>query len=223
VGFYFKSKGTTVPSHVDSRDSTAAGFGDFVNFKGRVTKSEAAIKGFTFQYDKGDQNFGKEVVGIRALGSDDKRVSYKVTSHFCDLDNSSSFHGSVVVLVLAEAWPLHDASAATPPIDFKSTTINFEASPKSSRILPGSVHFKRPVKWAQAMLKGFLMEYVNTDQDFFLQRVGVNRVTIEGDVVNFETYFQLEDVMVARGENPAKSDKQIRGSIDVVVLAALKS
>ncbi len=72
------------------------------------------------------------------------------------------------------------------------------------------------------MLKGFLMEYVNTDQDFFLQRVGVSKVTVEDDVVNFETYFQLEDVMVARGEDPAESDKQIRGSIDVVVLAALQ-
>jgi len=73
------------------------------------------------------------------------------------------------------------------------------------------------------MLQGFNMEYVNTDQDFFLQRVGVHNVTVEGDVVNFEAYFTLEDVMVARGEDPAKSDKQVRGSIDVVVLAALES
>ena len=218
MAFNFKMTGIKVSSHLDSRDSTAV-FGDSVSFQGKVIKAEAALRGFHFQYDKGDQNFGKEAVGISSHKLDDKKVRYKVNAHFCDLDNTSSFHGSVGVLVLADvSQVVNDAT----PIAFKSTRINFDASPKSSRILPGSVHFARPVKWAQAMLKGFLMEYVNTDQDFFLQRVGVSKVTVEDDVVNFETYFQLEDVMVARGENPAKSDKQIRGSIDVVVLAALQ-
>lgn len=217
MAFHFLPQGTNV-SHVDSRDSTKV-FGGSVSFQGKVTKAETAIKGFHFQYEKGDQNFGKEAVGIRTHKIKDKKVSYDAFGHFCDLDNSTSFQGSVAVLVLADvSQVVNDAT----PIDFKSTRINFDASPKSSRILPGSVHFARPVKWAQAMLKGFLMEYVNTDQDFFLQRVGVSKVTVNDDVVNFEAYFQLEDVMVARGEDPAKSDKQIRGSIDVVVLAALE-
>jgi hypothetical protein len=219
VGVRFISKGIKVPSHVDSRKHTAV-FGDLVSFQGKVTKAEAAITGFHFQYIAGDQNFGKEAVGISSLKLDNKKVRCQVACHFCDLDNSSSFLGSVGVLVFADVSQTENDAT---PIDFKSTRINFDASPKSSRILPGSVHFPRPVKWAQAMLKGFLMEYVNTDQDFFLQRVGVSKVTVEDDVVNFEAYFQLEDVMVARGEDPAESGKQIRGSIDVVVLAALKS
>jgi hypothetical protein len=219
VGFYFKSKGTKVASRVDSRDNIKAIAKGVVTFDGKVTKAETALTGFNFEYDEGDQNFGKEGVDISSFVVKDQ-VSYQVSCLFCDLDNSSSFHGSVGVLVLAEVSEVKSDPTRT---DFQSTRVKFDASPKSHRILPGSVHFKKPVKWAQAMLKGFVMEYVNTDQDFFLQRVGVHKVTVEDDVVNFEVYFQLEDVMVARGENPAKSDKQIRGAVDVLVLAALKN
>ena len=218
MGLSFKSKTTTVPSHVDSRESNPASFRDQVTFNSSVMKAETALKGFHFEYDHGDQNFGKETVGAHSVKIDGKKVSYKVFCHFCDLDSSSSFHGSVTTLVLADANPFEGSHRTR--IELKSTTITFDASPKSGRVLPGSVHFQNPVKWAQAMLKGFEMEYVNTDQDFFLQRVGVSKVTVDDDVVNFEAYFQLEDVMVARGENPSKSDKQVRGSIDVVVLAA---
>ena len=220
MGLSFKSKITTVPSHVDSRESKTV-FSNKVTFDSDVTKAETALKGFQFQYDDGDQNFGKETVGASSGSFDGKKVSYQVVSHFCDLDNESSFHGFVSTLVLADTTGF--AGPHPTVTDFKSTRITFDASPKASRELPGSVHFQRPVKWAQAMLQGFNMEYVNTDQDFFLQRVGVHNVTVEGDVVNFEAYFTLEDVMVARGEDPAKSDKQVRGSIDVVVLAALES
>ena len=220
MGISFQSKVTTVPSHVDSRESKKV-FSDKVTFDNKVTKAETALKGFFLQYDDGDQNFGKETIGARGVSFDGKKVSYDVSCHFCDLDNKSSFHGSVNTLVLAETFGFEGPNKTL--TDFRSTRITFDASPKSSRFLPGSIHFERPVKWAQAMLKNFEMEYVNTDQDFFLQRVGVHEVTIDDDVVNFEVYFQLEDVMVARGEDPAKSGKQVRGSVEVVVLAALES
>jgi len=88
-----------VASRVDSRDNIKAIAKGVVTFDGKVTKAETALTGFNFEYDEGDQNFGKEGVDISSFVVKNQ-VSYQVSCLFCDLDNSSSFHGSVDVPII---------------------------------------------------------------------------------------------------------------------------
>jgi hypothetical protein len=79
----------------------------------------------------------------------------------------------------------------------------------------GHAKFAKPVAAAEAALRGFRIQYSKKDDDHNIlnQRIVVQILKIDDDVVNFRVFFNVED---------DESKHAFTGAVEVVVIAQLK-
>ncbi|HXU35369.1 MAG TPA: hypothetical protein VN937_03330 [Blastocatellia bacterium] len=204
-----------------------------MRFSEPVIDAIVVLKGFHIEYPPGRSSaFFRHKVGIDDVKFKGHDVTFKVLCEFGDdqvLENDAHlgedpFTATVFVLVIADIGSEADRQKQ---IRFRTSGVTLDAATTQEKVQSGFVQFVRPVVWAEAMIQRFRIEYAeNDDEDFFIERVGIQNVTHKDNVVNFETYLTLLDGPSydpgsnAQDEIPLR--KSYKGSVQVAVIASLK-
>jgi len=97
-------------------------------------------------------------------------------------------------------------------IQMKEFTIRFDPEKGGPRRETEVVAFNKPIRQANAFLKGFNAEFSNTDREFNRMMVDIDVTGVTGNIVNVAADFALRD-------RSGNFDDRYEGLIQGVVLA----
>ena len=107
---------------------------------------------------------------------------------------------------------------AQPPVetDFRSGVITIDTTKGTEAVVPTSVNFEgRQVLSAQVLLKGFDVQFDDSDHALHRELVRFENIDIQGSTVKFDTRLLLRD-------NSGNIDDKYSGRVDYVVIARVK-
>jgi Calcineurin-like phosphoesterase len=101
------------------------------------------------------------------------------------------------------------------PIAFQEVMVKFQPTVGRKQTMSWSAAFDRPVRSAQAMLKGFELGYTDEDRPFWRQEVNIHVQEVQGNVVTGTIEFLLRD-------RSGNIDDRYDGWANVFVIAVLE-